>query len=118
MTGMLGTSQRHVKPDDINKTITLSHGIISSRYEGEGEQVESRGIEGGQMMETALGTMRDQAGRAVQHIAHAMAQNKPSHATQPRRTNQTHWAHHTHTLIGRLAHVAALRIMENGMCVV
>ena len=108
MTGTLGTSQRHAKHDDINKTIALSHGIISSRYEGEG----------GQMMETALGTMRDQAGRAAQHIARAMAQNEPSHATQPRRTNQTHQAHHTCTLIGRLAHVTALRIMENGMCVV
>ena len=70
------------------------------------------------MMETALGMMRDQAGRAAQHIARAMAQNKPSHATQPCRTNQTHRAHHTRTLIGWLAHVAALRIMENSMCVV
>ena len=41
VTGTLGTSQRHVKCDDINKMIASSHGIISSRYEGEGEQVES-----------------------------------------------------------------------------
>ena len=70
------------------------------------------------MMETALGMMRDQAGRAAQHIARATAQNEPSHAMQPRRTNQTHQVHHTRTLIGWLAHVAALRIMENSMCVV